>query len=340
MGPGGAVPPLESLKAMLPSAHVWPIDEYWKFHAGGDEFKDLDLFTSALEARYGKAGSAEDYAKKAQALAYDNHRAMFEAFGRNKYTATGVIQWMLNNAWPSMIWHLYDWYLRPGGSYFGAKKAGEPLHVQYSYDDRSVVVVNDLQQPFAGLKVKAEVFDLDLKPRFSGEATVDVAADGVARALVLPEVADLTRTYFVRLELSDAKGALVSHNFYWLSTKPDVLAWKDAKWYYTPTAEHADLTALASLPATTLEIKAVRAMGNPAASVITVKNTGSALAFQVRLEMVDATTGEERLPVFWEDNYIELFPGESRQLRVEHQTPSSGPMRLQASAWNAPLVFE
>ena len=49
-----------------------------------------------------------------------------------------------------MIWHLYDYYLRPGGSYFGSKKAGEPLHVQYSYDDRSVVVVNDLQQAFRG----------------------------------------------------------------------------------------------------------------------------------------------------------------------------------------------
>src|ERR1035438_903968 len=98
--------------------------------------------TEALTKRYGPAKSAEEYARKAQVMAYEGHRAMFEAFGRNKYTSTGVIQWMLNNAWPGMIWHLYDWYLRPGGSYFGAKKACEPLHVQYSYDDRSIVVVN------------------------------------------------------------------------------------------------------------------------------------------------------------------------------------------------------
>ena len=75
-------------------------------------------------------------------MAYEGERAMFEAYGRNKYTATGVIQWMLNNAWPSLIWHLYDFYLRPGGGYFGTKKANEPLHVQYSYDDRSIAVVN------------------------------------------------------------------------------------------------------------------------------------------------------------------------------------------------------
>jgi exo-1,4-beta-D-glucosaminidase len=339
MGPGGAVPPLDSLKAMLPPEHLWPIDEFWKFHAGGDEFKDLNLFTEALEARYGKATGVEDYARKAQALAYENHRAMFEAFGRNKYTATGVIQWMLNNAWPSMIWHLYDYYLRPGGSYFGSRKAGEPLHVQYSYDDGSIVVVNDLPEAFAGLKVKAEVFDLDLNERFAAEATVDVAADGVARALVIPELAGLSRTYFVRLRLHDAAGALRSRNFYWLSTKKDELDWKNTKWYYTPTTSHADLTALAALPPTTLAVSFRPAPGTPAASVVTVRNTGGALAFQVHLKMVDAATSQERLPVFWEDNYFELFPGEARELTVAHAAPGAG-LQLQASAWNSPVAFE
>ncbi|HET7747374.1 MAG TPA: glycoside hydrolase family 2 protein [Vicinamibacteria bacterium] len=332
MGPGGAVPPLESLRRMLPAEHLWPIDEFWKFHAGGDEFKDLKLFTDALEARYGKATGVEDYARKAQALAYDNHRAMFEAFGRNKYTATGVIQWMLNNAWPSMIWHLYDYYLRPGGSYFGAKKANEPLHVQYSYDDRSVAVVNDLQEPFEGLRVRAEVFDLALASRHSQEATVSVAADGVARALVLPAPsADLGSAYFVRLWLHDRKGALRSRNFYWLSTREDELDWKKTEWYYTPTRTHADLTALAGLPRTTLEVSA-RPEG--AGSVVTVRNTGAALAFQVRLKMVDAASGDEPLPVFWEDNYFELFPGEAREVRVALAGNSERRLEPRASAWN------
>ena len=80
-------------------------------------------------------------------MAYDTERAMFESYSRNKYVSTGVIQWMLNNAWPSMIWHLYDYYLDTGGGYFGAKKACEPLHVQYSYDDQCVVVVNSTYHP-------------------------------------------------------------------------------------------------------------------------------------------------------------------------------------------------
>jgi len=90
-----------------------------------------------MDTRYGPSKGVEEYARKAQAAAYESHRAMFESFAERKYTATGVIQWMQNNAWPGMIWHLYDFYLRPAARTSAAKKAGEPLHVQYAYDDRS-----------------------------------------------------------------------------------------------------------------------------------------------------------------------------------------------------------
>jgi exo-1,4-beta-D-glucosaminidase len=331
ISPGAAVPPIESLRRMLPADKLWPIDEFWRFHAGGDEFRDLHLFSQALEARYGKATSAEDYARKAQALAYEGQRAMFEGYARNKYTSTGVIQWMLNNAWPSMI-------LRPGGGYFGTRKACEAIHVQYSYDDRSVAVVNDLQHGFQGLKVEAELFDLGLASRFSGEARLDVPPDGVVRSLVVPRPPGLTTTYFLRLRLTDPEGRLLSSNFYWLSTREDVLDQKKAKWYYTPTKVHADLTALAGLPQTSLRAQAsFDAPGAPGLARVRVENTGNALAFQVRLKLLDPASGEELLPVFWEDNYFELFPGESRELQVAYSPgPEQARPVLEAEAWNAP----
>jgi exo-1,4-beta-D-glucosaminidase len=340
IGPGAAVPPIESLKKFVPEDRLWPINEYWTFHAGGDEFKDLRLFTGALEGRYGKAVSAEDYTRKAQALAYEGERAMFEAYGRNKYTSTGVIQWMLNNAWPSMIWHLYDYFLRPAGGYYGTKKACEPLHVQYSYDDGSVVVVNDTPQPHQGLKVQATVHDLELRERFSRQARVDVPSDGVARSFAIPELPDLTTTYFVRLRLEDSSRGLVSSNFYWLSSRKDVLDWVKTQWYYTPTKVHADLTALATLPATTLKVtvSGLEAAGvtnarEPPARVL-VENTGNSLAFQVHLRMND-DAGEEILPVFWRDNYFELFPGEKQEVQVS-LPPGRRPRTVEADAWNAP----
>jgi exo-1,4-beta-D-glucosaminidase len=332
---GMAVPPIESLREMLPADKLWPMNEVWKFHAGGQEFADIDLFVTALDARYGKATDATDFARKAQALSYEGHRAMFEAFARNKYRATGVVQWMLNNAWPSIIWHLYDAYLRPGGAYFGTKTACRPLHVQYSYDDRSVVVVDDRHQAAAGLKVTARLLDLELNERFNRSEVVDVPADGVVRAFTLPEPADLGPTYFVRLDLHDAAGRAVDSNFYWLSTKPDVMQWEKNDWFHVPVTAHADLTALARLPGARLSLSTRRgeATSGGREAVVRVRNEGRTLAFQVRLKLVRG--GKEVLPVLWEDNYFALLPGEAREVRVSY-APGDGPAAVEAQAWNGP----
>jgi exo-1,4-beta-D-glucosaminidase len=339
IGPGAAVPPLETLERMLPADRLWPINEYWTFHAGADEFKDVTRFTQALEARYGPATSVADYARKAQALAYEGERAMFEAYGRNRYRSTGVIQWMLNNAWPSMIWHLYDYYLRPGGGYYGTKKACEPVHVQFSYDDRSVVVVNDQQRPVEGLTVTARLLNLDLREAFAGKAQIDVPADAVVRTLTLPRPEGLSRTHFLVLEATNTAGERVSSNFYWLSTQEDVLDWEHTEWFYTPTKTHADLTALAKLAQTTLSLDPEPA-GPDGAVRVRVRNTGASLAFQVHVRLEDADAGQEVLPVFWSDNYLALLPGESRTLTAAF-LPGQAPARvtLTAEAWNAARVI-
>jgi exo-1,4-beta-D-glucosaminidase len=337
IGPGPAPPPVESLRRMLPEEHLWPIDSWWNYHAGGGAFEDIHVFTEALSARYGAASSLDDYARKAQVMAYEGHRAMFEAFGRNKYTSTGVIQWMLNNAWPGVIWHLYDWYLRPGGSYFGAKKACEPLHVQYSYDDRSVVVVNSYYRPFANMKVVARVYNLDMAGKFSHEATVDVAEDSSTRVFTLPEIGGLSSTYFVSLVLEDPSGHPVSRNFYWLSTKLETLDWDKSTWYYTPTRTFADYTALNSLPPVDLKVASrTEERGTDRVTTVTVANPGKTLAFAVRLLVKKSPGGDEVLPVLWEDNYFPLLPGESRQVAATYRASDLGRLApvVEVDGWN------
>ena len=351
-GPGPAVPPVETLRQMLPADHLWPIDSFWDFHAGGGAFRNVSVFTDAMNHRYGEAANVEDYARKAQVLAYEGHRAMFEAFGRNKYASTGVIQWMLNNAWPSMIWHLYDYYLRPGGSYFGAKKACEPLHVQYSYDDRSVVVVNSHYRAFPKMRVKARLLNLDLKPVFAHEATVDVGEDSATRVFSLPEPAGLSTTYFVDLGLADAAGRPVSRNFYWLSTRPETLDWDRSTWYYTPAGSFADFKGLAALPPARVTVTAsalAEAAGKPGerlAARVRVENPGRTLAFAVHLRLMkaqpagdaDAESGTEVLPVIWEDNYFPLMPGETREIAVSWRGSDTAKARLAIAVdgWNVP----
>ena len=315
--PGPAVPPLEGLKSMLPPDKLWPINEVWDFHAGGGKFKNLQLFTSALENRYGKARDPSDFAWKSQAMTYEGERAMFEAYGRNKYQTTGVIQWMLNNAWPDLIWHLYDYSLRPAGGYFGTKKALEPVHAQFSYDDRSIAVVNSTQDARQGLRVVAKMYDLSMKELFSREGTTDVAADGVAKPFAVPEPPGENTTYFLNIQLYRPSGELASRNFYWLSTKPDVLDFGKGEWYYTPLSSYADLTALQNLPKATVKASMKsRESGQEALAHVVVENTSAGLAFLVRLRLLKSKDSAEILPVFWEDNYLCLLPGEKREVRV------------------------
>lgn len=314
-GPGPAVPPVESLRRFIPADHAWPIDEVWNFHAGSGSFGNVNVFGQAMTARYGAPAGLEDFAWWSQVMAYDGERAMFEAYSRNKYTSTGVIQWMLNNAWPSLIWHLYDYFLMPAGGYFGTKKACEPIHAIYSYDDRSVWVVNSTYQAASGLTLSARVYNLDLSEKHAADVKVDIPADTSRQALTLPELQGLSTTYFVRLQLADASGRVVSRNFYWLSTKPDVYNWGKTDYRLTPVTEHGDFTALKQLPKADLELASSFARaGDRQAVRVRVKNPGKQLAFMVRLRLLDSRTGADILPVLWEDNFFALMPGEEREI--------------------------
>jgi exo-1,4-beta-D-glucosaminidase len=319
--PGPAIPPRESIERFIPKDHLWPIDAVWNYHAGGERFTTVNVFNDGLTRRYGPATSLDDYERKSQAMTYDGQRAMFEAYGRNKYEATGVIQWMLNNAWPSLIWHLYDYYMVPAGGYYGTKKATEPVHVQYSYDDNSVAVVNGTYEALKGAKVSAKLYNIDAKEKGAKEATLDLAADSSTKVFDLPKVADLTKTYFLRLDLHDADGKLLSDNFYWLSTKADTLDWKHKKdTVYTPQAEFGDLTGLNSLPPARLVVdkQSLGKSGGTNWMTLTIENKGEGVAFMVHPRITQGKCGQDVTPIFWSDNYFSLLPGEKRSLRAHY----------------------
>ena len=320
--PGPAIPTKESLAKFIPKDHLWPIDEYWNFHAGGERFTTVDVFTDGLNRRYGAATSLDDYQRKAQASAYDNERSMFEAYGRNKYVSTGVIQWMLNNAWPSLIWHLYDYYLVPGGGYFGTRKAQEIVHVQYDYNTNSVSVMNGTYAPLKSLKVSAKLINIDAKEAAAHDATIDFDADASTKAFDLPKPDGLSTTYFLKLQLHDSSGKLISDNFYWLSTKPDTMDWANKKdTVYTPQKEFGDLTGLNSIPQVKLDVKADARHESRKGSIrLRVKNPGASVAFQIHLRLTSAKDGSDVVPIFWDDNYFSLLPGEEKSLSVTYNT--------------------
>ncbi|HEX7424242.1 MAG TPA: glycoside hydrolase family 2 TIM barrel-domain containing protein [Terriglobales bacterium] len=344
--PGPAIPPVDSLKRMLPRDHLWPIDSYWDYHAEGREFRSMELYQDVVDARYGPSSSADEYAEKAQLAGYEAYRAMFEAFGRNKYTSTGVIGWMLNSAWPSLHYHIYDYYLRQGGAYFGTKKANEPLHILYSYDDQSIVLVNSYYSGYKGLKVSAKVYNLDMSEKFSKDAIIDVDPDSSTRVFAIPAVFGLTSTYFIVLRLTDVSGTLLSSNLYWLSTKPDALDWDRSVRLSTSSKQHADYKSLMQLPKVELKFSSQSEVtGEVGITRVTVENPTQNLAFFVRLKLEDGLPeydeeqkfhDKEVLPVLWEDNYFSLLPGEKREVTATYRVKDlagTAPV-IQVGGWN------
>ena len=348
---GPDIPTLDTLRRMMSPAEL---DTLWKnpnakqYHRSpSSTFGTLKLYDDALTGRYGAPTSLADYVRKAQLAQYENVRAQFEAYERNaadsSKPSTGVVYWMFNSGWTSLHWQLMDRYLDQGGAYFGARKANEPLHVQYSYDDRSVVVVDNRHSAASGLTVRATLFDPDGTQKYDRTVTgVKVSGDGAhSTALTLPASSTgLASTYLVRLTLSDSSGKEVSRNVYWLSTRPDTLDWSHTDWYYTPTTSYADLTGLRAMAQVPVSATAsTDASGETATTTVTLRNAGSGKtpALFTDVHLVDAQ-GKPVLPVEWSDNEVGLWPGETVTLTATYRTADlhGSVPRVRVSGWNTP----
>ncbi len=347
---GPDVPTLDTLRRMMTSSEL---DSLWQNYSAAQyhrspssTFSTLKIFDNALTGRYGAPTSLTDYVRKAQLAQYENVRAQFEAYGRNftdsSNPADGVIYWMLNSGWTSLHWQLFDYYLDQNGAYYGAKKAGEPLHVQYSYDSHSVVVVNSRHASASNLTVKVNLYNPDGTEKFAQTVTgVSIGGDGHrTTVLTVPSsISGLATTYLAKLVLTDASGQEVSRNVYWLSTKADVIDWANNDWYYVPTTGYADLRGLSSLAQAPVAASAMTTTGTDGTTTTTVMlrntSTGKTPAFYVDAHVLGAS-GKPVLPIRWNDNEVSLWPGESMTLTGTYRTAdlAGASPSVRISGWN------
>jgi exo-1,4-beta-D-glucosaminidase len=345
---GADIPRLEDVQRMLSPQEqeaLWKYPEARQYHASADwsTFAVLTPFDNALAQRYGAPTSLADYVAKAQLDNYDNVRAQFEAFNAHMDAAkpaTGVIYWMLNNAWPSLHWHLYDYYMNPAGAYFGAKKANELLHIQYSYDTKGIVLVNHTLDDVHGLQANIRVRNLDGSVRFEKRLqNINLAGNHTQQVATLPAITGLSSAYFIELDLASSDGKPVSRNVYWLSTRADVLDWAGSNWYLTPLKQYADLTVLQSLPAATSEVRATtQREGNDDVTTVTlsVPASSKAVALLQHVSIRRDAHGNLALPIRWNDNDVTLWPGESMVLTARYASQGTADPVVEVSGWNAP----
>lgn len=333
--PGANIPKLESIKKMIPQDKLWPINDAWNYHCthSAEAFRDLNVNTLNLENRYGKAKNLEDYLMKSDVMGYEAMGGMFEGFRARIPKSTGIIQWMLNSAWPSFYWQLYDYYLLPTSSYYATKKANAINQLIYDYASQEIVAVNESLNSEKNLKAQITVYDFNSNLLKKETVKFDIAT---ITSKPIFNLGAFKENVFLDLKLFDEKGTHIASNFYWLSAKKDVFDWDKTFWGNTPLKEYADFTKLNELPksdiGTTFSTKTIE---NNTELFVTLENTSAKTGFFMYLKVVDAMDNT-LLPVFWEDNYVSILPNEKRTIKctVPNNLISNGKTKLVISGWN------
>jgi hypothetical protein len=122
--------------------------------------------------------------------------------------------------------------------------------------------------------------------------------------------------------LRDGSDKLVSSNFYWLSSEPD---------------KAASFRELEDLAAVDLDVSCTaNRKGNIYVVDVSLSNPSSHLAFGINPKIKKGASGDLVLPVYWQDNYFSLLPGESRRVNVQFDIEDLGTAQplLTIGGWN------
>ena len=197
---------MDDLRRTMPESAMWPQGYQWPLH----DYHEHNPFTAAVEKQYGGANNVADWVSFAQFVDYDAYRGMFEGQSKNRL---GLLIWMSHPAWPSLLWQTYDYFFDTDAGYYGAKKAAEPLHIQWNAATDAVEVVNYSAGEQTGLTAHAQVIDIDGTVKWEKSATLDSHEDSTESPMQLEFPAGLARTHFIRLTLTRGR-EIVSSNFY------------------------------------------------------------------------------------------------------------------------------
>ena len=298
-----SVPTLESIHGMMPQKDWETINDDWAEHDMAKGAQHGDTYPIVLASRYGKLANLADFVRKAQLANYEAFRAMFE--GRNAqlfHPTTAILTWMSSPAQPSFVWQLYHYDLEANSSLFAVMHASELVHIQFNEATGVLQVINNLPQALTGAVARVAVYNLDGSLAYQNETPVIAPPDVATDLGPVNFPASVSSVHFLKLELRDSSGKLLSGNFYWRALP-----------------EHQDdLTDLAKLPPVALEAKAQRTEKDRKRFLtVTLHNPGTNIALMAHLQLRRKLSGERVLPAYYSDNYVSLAPNETRTITIE-----------------------
>lgn len=181
----------ESFRKFMPEESWWPRNDMWDKHFFGKSAANAapDKYFETVAENYGEADGIEDFCRKAQLLNIEVNKAMYEGWQHHLWNdASGILTWMSQSAYPSFVWQTYDYYYDLNGAYWGVRKACEPLHIQWSYADNTVKVVNASGEAYNGLRATAAVYNMDGSEvkRYAQRAALSSLPNTAVKVMTLP----------------------------------------------------------------------------------------------------------------------------------------------------------
>lgn len=327
IGIGAQFPVKETILKMIPEDQLWPVGEAYDYHTttSRDALHDLSELKMVIEKRMGGADDLDEFIRKAHFIDYEGTRAMIEAHRVNVPRSTGVIQWMLNSAWPSLYWQLYDWYLVPTSAFWSVRKGCAPQQLIYNYGDNHIYAVNDEKEDVE-LRANLKAYGLDGQLLCDASADADMPIGSSVKLFeVLPKGEDIDDVMFLFLTLTDKKGNVVSKNEYVIAEVMDKHDWSKYRWWRTQMESYADFSALDDLKPAEVAVSVDN-------ENITLENKSDVVAFFVRM---DIKYGDgEIYPALWSDNLVTLQPGETLTVQTGAMIIDGLDAELVISGWN------
>ncbi len=315
-----SVPTIDAIRAMIPDADRWPPGDTWAYHDWHQSGNgDVAPFNQAIENELGRPANLEDFERKAQMLDYVTHRAIFEGFNAHLWTEnSGRLLWMTQPAWPSTMWQILSSDYDTQSAFYAVKNASERIHIQMNLPDVHSAVVNNTTSALNGVTVETQVLSPDGKVIGTHKESVNAPANSETDSYSVP-VGDSqgAKLVFIKLRLTDSRGALLSENFYWYAR------------------DNSDYRELASLPIATIMGSATQTrVGNMVRFDLDLTN-GASVSLMTKLTLRKAAGEARLLPAYYQDNYLNLLPGEKRRLKIECPVNVvSGPAEITLSGWN------
>ena len=309
-----AIPTANTIRKFIAPEDQWPINDVWAYHDMHHTSQNFGDFMAAVD-RYGSPQSMEDFAQKSQFVTYDAWRNMLEAWNSKIWNnTTGLILWMTHPAWPSMIWQTYTYDYETPGSYFGAKKACEPVHIQMNLPNNDIVIINTTLKDHKSVTASVNYVDLQGKILYKKNVKLDAKANGSTKCFSPDKVNNLPNLYLARLELKDSNNKTLSVNDYWMTD-----------------GNSESYKQMNSLPSSVINIKTKKEQGKIR---IEVSNPTKNLIAAIKLNAAHNKNDEILLPAYFSDGYFNLLAGEKKIIELEIPQEMTNDIKIIATAYN------